>query len=248
MICITIFLTTIFGCDRVSNSTHTLLPDGGTQTVAVSCHTFLGFPVLCWVVNNTVRHVEVETIVEKIVEVVVVEEKRTEVPVETIIERVVYITEIGETQEILDIVEYTVGAIREYIPPEGFKEVPISDVTEEVIEIIESTPPAIQPPVQGRSSNVISPPVQQNPPNGAQPPAIQPTVRQNPPNVAQPPATQPTVRGNWCFTPYDPGQPPYKATASSVHPAGVFEDTTGCIYATFEAAVRAQNKHHGFVD
>lgn len=214
MICITIFLTTLLGCDRVSNSTHTFLPDGGTQTVAVSCQTFLGFPVLCWVLNNTVRHVEVETIVEKIVDVAVIEERRTEVPIETIIERVVYITEIGETQGILDIVEYTVGAIREYIPPEGFKEVPISDVTEEVIEIIESTPPAIQPP-----------------------------VRQVPRNVSQS-----TGRGNWCFTPYDPGQPPYEATASSVHPVGVFEDTTGCIYATFEAAVEAQNKHHGFVD
>ena len=236
LICIMILFTTIFGCDRVNNYSHTVLPDGSTQTVAVSCHTLLGIPVLCWVVHDTVRHVEVETIIEKIVEGVVVEEKRIDVPVEKLIERVVYITEIGETQEIQDIVEYTVSAIGAYIPPEGFKEVPISDVAAEVVKIIESTPPAIQRPVQQESPNVDPPIVVRQPPN-----VDPPTVVRQPPNVGQP-----AVQGNWCFVPNDPADPNVGSNVHDVDYAReVLKDTKGCIYATLCEAVKAQDKFHG---
>ena len=190
-----ILLTICYGCGRMDHQLDNVLSDGSTQTTSIGCHTLLGFPVFCLINNNVVRHVEVEKIVETVVETIVVEEKRVEVPIEKIVRTVVYLTEMEDEQEIVDIVETVIDEIDDYIPPEGFREVPIEEVVEEVIEVVEQTPPdpvAVGSPPIGNTPPVV----EQTPPNsiGNNPPVVKqtlsdaigdnlPVVQQTPPNA-----------------------------------------------------------------
>ena len=120
------------GCDNFKLQ----LPTSGTQEATLSCATISGIPYFCGVHQERAVEIPVETVVQKIVEIVVIEEKRHEVEVERIV------TEIQTEYVDAEIdVSMIVNSVLSKLPEPIVNDTPLSDIVGQVGETI-ATPPA----------------------------------------------------------------------------------------------------------
>ena len=105
-----------------------------TETVQLSCATIGGIPVFCGVHKETVIQVPIEVIVDRIVEVKVIEEKIVEIEVEKIVKEI----EIEYVDSEVD-VDTIVDAVLSRLPDDITNDIPASVIVMEVEKIFETT-------------------------------------------------------------------------------------------------------------